>query len=52
MENYAMRFYEQDEFKAMLEDAGFTRIRMTKPFGNTLADADDKTVVFQTYRKR
>jgi hypothetical protein len=50
LEHYAMRFYEKAEFKTLLQDTGFSRIQVTKPYGNQPADGKDGTIMFEGYR--
>jgi SAM-dependent methyltransferase len=46
LEHFATRYYEIDEFKALLEEAGFRNIKATKPFTDLPPDSDDQTILF------
>lgn len=46
LEHFATRFYEIDEFRNLLEDAGFKHIKATKPFTDLPPDSDDQTILF------
>jgi SAM-dependent methyltransferase len=45
-ENFAMRFYEKDVFKAMLEDAGLINIKVIKAYQDAEPEENDHTIVF------
>jgi len=46
LEHFATRFYELEEFRNLLEEAGFRHIKATKPFTGLPPDPYDKTVLF------
>ena len=50
LEHFAMRFYERDEFTALLQEAGFINIRATRPFVESEPDEKDAVIVFSAER--
>jgi len=50
LELFAMRFYEKDEFAALLKEAGFVRVEATRPYTGLPPEESDKTIVFSAYR--
>jgi hypothetical protein len=46
LEHFALRFYEIDEFRHLLAEAGFKNITVTRPFQDAPPDAGDRTVMF------
>lgn len=48
IEEYVLRFYTEDEFRAFLQDAGFSMVVMVKAFQHgTLPDSNDSLVVYE-----
>lgn len=47
IEDYAMRFYERNEFEYLLKATGFQNIISTKAYEHVAPDKDDKTIVFK-----
>ncbi len=47
MEEFNVRFHDRDEFRALLDGAGFTMIRCLKPYSGNDADDTDESVVFE-----
>ncbi|MBL7165992.1 MAG: class I SAM-dependent methyltransferase [Dehalococcoidales bacterium] len=49
-EELSLRFYEQDEFRQLLESSGFSDIRATTPYRDADSKGEDATIVFQCRR--
>jgi len=47
LEEFELRFYEQDEFQQLLEATGFSSIGATKAYQNTEPDLEDAIIVFE-----
>ena len=47
MEEFVLRAYEQQEFKALLESAGFVDVKALKTFEQRAPDAEDEGLVFE-----
>ncbi len=50
VEGLSLRFYEQDEFRQLLEAAGFRDIRATRPYRDAVPKKEDATIIFQCRR--
>ncbi|HEY1533319.1 MAG TPA: class I SAM-dependent methyltransferase, partial [Polyangiaceae bacterium] len=50
LEEFNLRFYEQDEFRSMLDAAGFANVQAHKAYGPDLPDSVDETLVFEAVR--
>jgi SAM-dependent methyltransferase len=50
LEDFRVRSYEQEEFRALLEQAGFADIRALKPYDDASADDSDDAIVFSCRR--
>jgi hypothetical protein len=49
-EEFRVRSYAPDEFRSLLEGAGFVRIDAFKPYARVAADEDDDAIVFLAQR--
>ena len=50
VEGLSLRFYEQDEFRQLLEAADFRDIRATRPYRDAGPKEEDATIIFQCRR--
>jgi ubiquinone/menaquinone biosynthesis C-methylase UbiE len=47
LEDFALRFYERDDFEQLLKVSGFRNIRATKVYGDTEPDIEETTIAFE-----
>ena len=50
VEHFLLRLYEPDKLRGLLEDTGFTDIRATKEYTDTLIEGNEPVVVFCCYK--
>jgi SAM-dependent methyltransferase len=52
LEDFRVRSYAAEEFAALLEQAGFSEIRVLKPYADVAADEEDDAFVFECRKGR
>jgi len=50
VEYFLLRLYEPTWFQGLLEDTGFTAVRATRAYGNTIIEGNESVVIFQCQR--
>ena len=50
LEDFAVRYYERDDFRRLLDTAGFVGIRAARPHDDAELGGEDNAVVFECSR--